>query len=195
MNDIFGSCFGFHIYFTYVLSNNSNRQQLQPPNCPNGNDNRGPSRHLSLIHISSKEYIPLEYPAVPCFEVLQALVQAAREQGRRYHTGVIQCKDSFYGQHQPESMPNVSELTAKWQAWVRAGVLASEMETAALFTVAAVRKVRAGALMMAVWNQEREKQGLSNTRLSDTSPAIETAVAAMEKLILQDKANHDLPAI
>ena len=49
--------------------------------------------------------------------------------------------------------------------------------------------------MMAVWNQEREKQGLSNTRLSDTSPAIETAVAAMEKLILQDKANHDLPAI
>ena len=92
-------------------------------------------------------------------------------------------------------MPNVSELTAKWQAWVRAGVLASEMETAALFTVAAVRKVRAGALMMAVWNQEREKQGLSNTRLSDTSPAIETAVAAMEKLILQDKANHDLPAI
>ncbi|MFQ9951653.1 MAG: uridine phosphorylase [Clostridium sp.] len=144
---------------------------------------------------TSKEYIPLEYPAVPCFEVLQALVQAAREQGRRYHTGVIQCKDSFYGQHQPESMPNVSELTAKWQAWVRAGVLASEMETAALFTVAAVRKVRAGALMMAVWNQEREKQGLSNTRLSDTSPAIETAVAAMEKLILQDKANHDLPAI
>lgn len=143
---------------------------------------------------TSKEYIPLEYPAVPCFEVLQALVQAAREQGRRYHTGVIQCKDSFYGQHQPESMPNVSELTAKWQAWVRAGVLASEMETAALFTVAAVRKVRAGALMMAVWNQEREKQGLSNTRLSDTSPAIETAVAAMEKLILQDKANHDLPA-
>lgn len=142
---------------------------------------------------TSKEYIPLEYPAVPCFEVLQALVQAAKEQGRCYHTGVIQCKDSFYGQHQPQSMPNASELTAKWKAWMHAGVLASEMETAALFTVAAVRKVRAGALMMTVWNQEREKQGLSNTRLTDTSPAIETVVAAMEKLILQDKTNNTLP--
>ena len=135
---------------------------------------------------TSKEYIPLEYPAVPCFEVLQALVEAAQEQGKRYHTGVIQCKDSFYGQHQPESMPNASELMAKWQAWVKAGVLASEMETAALFTVAAVRKVRAGALMMTVWNQEREKQGLPNTRISDTSPAIQIAIEAIKKLISKD---------
>ena len=144
---------------------------------------------------TSREYAPIEFPAVADIDVVNALIAAAKESGHDWHKGIVQCKDSFYGQHQPESMPNVSELTAKWQAWVRAGVLASEMETAALFTVAAVRKVRAGALMMAVWNQEREKQGLSNTRLSDTTPAIETAVAAMEKLILQDKANHDLPAI
>ena len=118
--------------------------------------------------------------------MLQALVEAAQEQRKRYHTGVIQCKDSFYGQHQPESMPNASELMAKWQAWVKAGGLASEMETAALFTVAAVRKVRAGALMMTVWNQEREKQGLTNTRISDTSPAIQIAIEAMKKLISKD---------
>lgn len=135
---------------------------------------------------TSKEYIPLEYPAVPNFEVLSAIVQAAQAENLQYHVGVVQCKDSFYGQHDPQSMPNEQELNAKWQAWIRAGVLASEMETAALFTVSAIRDVRAGALMMAVWNQEREKQGMVNNRFSDTTPAIKTAVKAMSLLIERD---------
>lgn len=136
---------------------------------------------------TSKEYIPIEFPAVPDYSVLTAIVQAAREKNHRFHTGVVQCKDSFYGQHDPQSMPNEQELNAKWQAWTRAGVLASEMETAALFTVSAARGIRSGALMMAVWNQEREKQGLSNQRISDTTPAIETAIEAMRLLIRQDR--------
>jgi uridine phosphorylase len=136
---------------------------------------------------TSKEYIPVEFPAVPNFEVLTALVQAAKKKGQRYHTGVVQCKDSFYGQHDPQSMPNAQELRAKWLAWTRAGTLASEMETAALFTVAAIRGVRAGAIMMTVWNQERDAQGMENNRISDTTSAIQTAVKAMEQLIYGDK--------
>ncbi len=105
---------------------------------------------------TSREYAPIEYPAVPDFGVTTALVSAAEKLGFSYHTGVVHNKDSFYGQHSPESMPVSYELTAKWEAWKRLGVLASEMESAAIFTVCAARGTRAGAVMYTVWNQEAD---------------------------------------
>ena len=62
-----------------------------------------------------------------------ALIQAAQELESPCHVGVVQCKDSFYGQHSPERMPVSYELLNKWEAWKRLGCLASEMESAALF--------------------------------------------------------------
>ena len=49
----------------------------------------------------------------------------------------MQCKDSFYGQQRPDASPVSYELKAKWESWKRLGVKASEMESAALFVVAA----------------------------------------------------------
>lgn len=94
---------------------------------------------------ASREYAPIEYPAVSDFQVTTALVQAAQKLGKTYHTGVVQCKDSFYGQHIPERMPVSYELLAKWEAWKRLGVLASEMESAALFVAANALGVRCGS--------------------------------------------------
>ena len=70
---------------------------------------------------TSREYAPIEYPAVPDFGVTSALVSAAEKLGFRYHAGVVHNKDSFYGQHSPESMPVSYELTAKWEAWKQEG--------------------------------------------------------------------------
>lgn len=64
-------------------------------------------------------------------------MDTAKALGHPWHAGVVQCKDSFYGQHAPGRMPVSYELEAKWEAWKRLGVLASEMESAALFTAAA----------------------------------------------------------
>ena len=50
---------------------------------------------------TSKEYAPIEYPAVATFEITQALKEAAQELGMKHHVGVVQCKDAFYGQHEP----------------------------------------------------------------------------------------------
>ena len=119
---------------------------------------------------TSREYAPIEFPAVPDFSVLCALVQAAEELQYPYHAGVVQCKDSFYGQHSPETMPVAAVLQYKWEAWKRLGALASEMESAALFTVAAARDVRCGAVFSALWNQEREKAGLDQDEVFDTAP-------------------------
>lgn len=135
---------------------------------------------------TSKEYAPIEYPAVADLTVTNALVSAAKENEFPYHTGVVQCKDAFYGQHEPETKPVGYELTAKWEAWKRLGCLASEMESAALFIVAGSLRVRAGSVFLVMANQEREKLGLSNPVVHDTDKAIRTAVEAIRKLIRED---------
>ena len=132
---------------------------------------------------TTKEYVPIEFPAVPNLDVTNALVDAAKDIGVTYHAGVVQCKDSFYGQHNPDRMPIGYELKNKWEAWIKAGCLASEMESAALFIVSSFLRVRAGAVFHCVWNQEREKEGLYNPTVTDTKKAIETAVGAIKNLI------------
>ena len=162
---------------------------------------------------TSKEYAPIEYPAVADLDVTNALVAAAKEAVRdrrrdiltenaeaemtagtekdskerfSYHVGVVQCKDAFYGQHQPELLPSSHELLNKWDAWVAMGCKASEMESAALFIVAQYRRVKAGAILLAVANQERAKAGLPNAQYHDTDRAIRIAVEAVRKMIKEE---------
>lgn len=135
---------------------------------------------------TTREYAPIEFPAVADLDVSNALVKAAKENGFPYHTGVVQCKDSFYGQHEPEKKPVSYELLNKWEAWKQLGCLASEMESAALFVVASSLKVRAGACMLVIANQEREKLGLENPVVHDMDKAIQVAVEAIKNLIKAD---------
>lgn len=136
---------------------------------------------------TSKEFAPIEYPAVPDLDVTNALREAARDMEVPHHVGVVQCKDSFFGQHEPEIMPVSYELENKWQAWIRMGCLASEMESAALFIAGSFLRVRVGSCFLVVANQERAKKGLSNKQAHDTEIAIKVAVEAMRKLIKEDK--------
>ena len=106
---------------------------------------------------TSKEYAPIEYPAVADLMVVNALVSAAKE------------------------------LINKWEAWKKLGCLASEMETAALYIVAAKLHVRVGACFLVMANQEREKLGLENPVLHDTDMAVQVAVEAIRKLIKEER--------
>ena len=136
---------------------------------------------------ASREYAPIEFPAVADFAVTTALVEAAKARGNRWHAGVVQCKDSFYGQHDPARMPVSYELLAKWEAWKRLGTLASEMESAALFTAAAALGVRCGSCFHVIWNQERQAAGLDQTESHDLHAAIEVGIEAIKNLIRQDR--------
>ena len=136
---------------------------------------------------TSREYAPIEYPAVANLDVTNALVEAAKEKGFIYHTGVVQSKDSFYGQHEPEAMPVGYELINKWEAWKRMGCLASEMESAALFIVAGKLRARMGSCLLVLANQEREKLGLENPVVHDTDMAIRVAVEAIRRMIKEDQ--------
>lgn len=136
---------------------------------------------------TSKEYAPIEFPAVADIGVVNALTASAKEMGKDFHVGVVQCKDAFYGQHSPETKPVSYELLNKWEAWKRLGCLASEMESAALFIVASALHVRVGSVFLVVANQEREKEGMENPVVHDTDTAIRTAVEALRKLIREDR--------
>ena len=136
---------------------------------------------------TSREYAPIEYPAVANLDVICALREAARDQAIRFHTGVVQSKDSFYGQHEPQVMPVDYMLQQHWGAWKKMGCLASEMESAALFIVAQYLRVRCGAVFLTMANQEREVLGLSNPVVHDTDMAVRVGVEALKKLIAQDR--------
>ncbi|MCL2863941.1 MAG: uridine phosphorylase [Lachnospiraceae bacterium] len=133
---------------------------------------------------TSREYVSLEFPAVADLDVTNALVQGAKNMKYPWHAGIVQCKDSFYGQHSPERMPAGYDLMNKWQEWIKAGCLASEMESATLYIVAQILGARAGCILNTVWNQERAAKGLSNPESHDTTAAIRTAVEAVRLLIV-----------
>ena len=136
---------------------------------------------------TSLEYAPIEFPAVADLDVTNCLVQATRNLGYPLHTGVVQCKDSFYGQHSPEASPVSYELQQKWESWKRLGVKASEMESAALFVVAAALGCRCGSCFHVVWNQEREAAGLDQKMSEDTTTSVKVAVEGLKLLIEKDR--------
>jgi uridine phosphorylase len=136
---------------------------------------------------TSRQYLPLEFPAVADLDVTTALRDAVADAGLRHHVGVVHSKDSFYGQRHPERMPVAAELAARWSAWKAGGALCSEMEAAAIFVVAATRGLRAGGLMLVAGNQE----------LSDAEPARDeehiavlasASVGGLRTLIARDRA-------
>lgn len=141
---------------------------------------------------TSREYAPIEYPAVANYEVMSAMIKGAKAIGAPWHVGVVQCKDSFYGQHSPERMPAGYELLNKWQAYVRMGCLASEMESAALFIAGSSLRVRVGSLFLVMANQEREKKGLPNPVVHDMDLPIRAAIEAIRVLIREDNGKKEV---
>ncbi|QQK07339.1 uridine phosphorylase [Miniphocaeibacter halophilus] len=136
---------------------------------------------------TSKEYTPVEYPAVSDFDLTNSLVDACKTNKNLFHIGVVQSKDSFYGQHSPHNKPVSYGLENKWEAWKKAGCLASEMEASTLFIVSSYRRKRAAAIFLCINNQERVKEGLENKVVEDVDLAIKTAIEALRIQIKKDK--------
>lgn len=133
-------------------------------------------------------YLPVEFPAVAHLDMVNGLVAAAQKLGRRYHVGVSQSKDSFYGQHSPDSMPVASRLHQRWEAWVRGGCLVSEMECAALFLVASTRRVRAGGVMMVMGHHDFTPMTDEEMAATHVTNLIPVAIEGMRQVIAADRA-------
>ena len=126
---------------------------------------------------TSREYVPIEFPAVSDIEVTNALIAAASASKYDWHVGVVHCKDS------PDRMPAGFELKNKWEAWLKAGCLASEMESAALFVVCRTLGLKAGCVLSVIWNQERRKNNMPDGD-GNAGAAADIAIGAVARLIV-----------
>lgn len=85
---------------------------------------------------TSHEYLPAAFPAVADLAVTNALMQAARELDFPHRYGVGTTRDAFYVRDKA-----LNEMLRE------AGVVAAEMEAAALYIAGAVRRVRVGCIV------------------------------------------------
>ncbi|UFJ39492.1 nucleoside phosphorylase [Brevibacillus humidisoli] len=85
----------------------------------------------------TRQYVPQGFPAVADSTVVEALYTSAREREGVVRKGITLTLDAFFR--------GVVELPHK--TYQQAGVIAVEMETAALFVIASLRGVRAGSIL------------------------------------------------
>ena len=96
---------------------------------------------------TSREYVPIQFPAIADRHVVDALSRAATDMGLKVLEGITQSKDSFYGEVEPDTSPVGERLKRNWYAYQKAGVCCSEMECSAIFCVCACRGTRGSAIM------------------------------------------------
>jgi uridine phosphorylase len=133
---------------------------------------------------TTKRYEDVEFPAVPDYETLSTLVEAAEAHesagngGGDVHVGPIATDDAFY-----------AETEEYVEAWEAAGLLAVEMEAAAIFSLARRKGLGAGAICTVDGNLvegtqkgETEDEELPEKARDNVERAIEIALEATTNL-------------
>jgi len=131
---------------------------------------------------TSRQYLPIEYPAIADLDVIHALVKASEKLDYTYYVGVSHTKDSFYSEVEPDRMPMASFLKDRWNQWVAGGAICSEMEASIVFILAGIYRKRAGAVTMIIGSDMD-----TIARKHDPDGMIRVAVEALRILITKDK--------
>lgn len=136
----------------------------------------------------STHYLPIEYPAVPDFQVVKAVEQAAQKLEFPYNVGVTITKASFYTQTTLETKPVGPELVYKWQAYEKGGATSTSMECSALFCVGASLGIRTSSVMISATNFGEYSNDADDYPSGWEERAIEVGIEAMKIMIRKDKA-------
>lgn len=139
---------------------------------------------------ASAHYAPLEYPAVADYNLVWALVAAARKLKIPYHVGITCSSATFYpGQERSDSFSQyiIRDLRGTKSEWQRLGVLNYEMEAATLLTMCSALGLRAGCACGVVDTPTHEEITAENLQLAEQN-AIRVAVTAIE--IYLEKTAH-----
>ncbi len=132
-------------------------------------------------------YVPRGFPVIADTDVILALRQAAASTGQRWRLGIVVSNDAFYAEMEPEGFPTERKVRAGWEAWARAGCVAVEMEAATVLAVAAVRRVRAGAVLAVIDRAGAGMGGMPDAHRLPLDAAIDTAVGGLQRLIATDR--------
>jgi uridine phosphorylase len=130
---------------------------------------------------ASRTYMPIEAPAVADFKVTEALLDAARKSQHKVHSGPVVTSDAFYG--------DIENL----RRWSKVNMLTVEMECSVIFTLATLKKLKAGAILAVDGNpilgvgknefEPGEKTGELDERVKDAiEEEIRVAIEAVKIL-------------
>ena len=136
---------------------------------------------------TSKEYIPIEYPAIADTDIVFALRDAAKNRNHNYHIGVVHSKDCFYGELEPQNSFFREKFENNLKYYTLCGAIASEMECASIFACASLRKVRAGGIMHIVENTMIDRMG---TRLQYSDNIENMILTALEAVVLLNEKDN-----
>ncbi|MHB8933217.1 MAG: uridine phosphorylase [Bellilinea sp.] len=133
---------------------------------------------------TTRQYLPIEYPALADITVVNALAAAAESLGVHYHLGVSHTKDNFYGEIEPDRMPIAETIKLRWKAWVAGGAISSEMEASALFILSSIYRKRAGAVLTVIGSDTETLKA----KKASPDAMIQVAVEAVKRLIQLDRS-------
>ena len=137
---------------------------------------------------TSTWFVPEGYPAVADWRVVSALTEAADAAGRRWHAGITATASGFYGAQGRRGSgfePRFPELIDELG---RIGVKNIEMETSTLFTLAAMRGMRAGAVCTVFANRPRNEFISKDRKIAAEDAVVGVALAALRSLAEQDRS-------
>jgi uridine phosphorylase len=129
---------------------------------------------------TSRQYVPLSYPAVADLDVTCALREACRKLGLRHHVGINHCKDAFFIEGDRE-LPLDDENMSNWKAWYRSNVISTAMEAAALFVVSSIRRVRAGEILAIIGLTYKDEPIVRKVGVEDAIKAAIEAVRILDR--------------
>ena len=98
---------------------------------------------------TSRQYIPIEFPAIANPNLVLKLVEAARNRNARYEVGIGHSKDAFCSEH-PDYMADPEATQKKWTVFKRANVIATEMESSVLYIIGQLRQVEVATVCVII---------------------------------------------
>ncbi len=130
---------------------------------------------------TSRQYVPLSFPAVADPTIVVALKKAAHAKGVIYHVGIGHSKDAFYSEH-PDLVADPEGTRRKWEMMRTSRVLATEMEAAALFVIGHLRGVRVGTACVVIGeNIEKEVKIVGRPPIDDLVSIALDAIISVKK--------------
>ena len=136
---------------------------------------------------TTRQYVPLSYPAVADLDATFALRKAAGRLGIRHHVGISHCKDAFYMESEKDAdpLPSEEQNQALWRTWERSHVLSTSMESAAIFVVSSIRGVKAGEVLAIIGLTYEDRPIVTGVGIEDASKT--AARVAIEAIKIMEK--------
>lgn len=138
---------------------------------------------------TSSHYVPVEFPAVPNYELVKHLETASNTLGYEPKIGVNITKASFYTQTEAELKPVGVELQNRWNSYIRGGAETTSMEEATLFSVASALGIRCASVLVSCTDADNSKK-TNHYSLDIEAEVIKVGIEAMRNVIKADRAKN-----